>query len=387
MDNKTINKQEKKKSKEIEENKIINKNNINNIKDYFKTHPLIGLENIGNCQINSFLQCLSNIEKLTNYFKYSPYVEQMIKNNPKSLTSCFKIIIENLWPSNSNYQELKKRNDRFGGENTHYYIPNDLIEKYHSLFEPSINIYEYDKSPIIDVIHDELNIKKNSEFNNNNDVDQSNEQEMLKDFYKNFYNNHQSIISELFFHVEHSVLKCCECKKTAHFYNHSSLLKFRLEEVRKYKNELNNNMNQYNTFDDWTVNILDCFEYYQKVDIFEQENLICEKHMNYNYQRLLLNLPEILVIYLDRGRGLIYDVNIKFDEILDLNNYTKYGGVYELIGVISIFSSSKFHYIAFCKSPIDNKWYIYNDSLVSFIENIERNLSGTPYILFYQKIK
>ena len=129
MDNKTINKQKKKKSKEIEENKIINKNNINNIKDYFKTPPLIGLENIGNSQINSFLQCLSNIEKLTNYFKYSPYVEQIIKNNPKSLTCCFKIIIENLWPSNSNYQELKKRNDGFGGENTHYYIPYDLKEK------------------------------------------------------------------------------------------------------------------------------------------------------------------------------------------------------------------------------------------------------------------
>ena len=146
-------------------------------------------------------------------------------------------------------------------------------------------------------------------------------------------------------------------------------------------------MNQFNTFNDYTVNILDCFEYYQRIDIFKQEGFICEKHMNHNYQTLLLNLPEILVIYLDRGRGLIYDVNIKFDEILDLNNYTKYGGVYELIGVISIFSSSKFHYIAFCKSPIDNKWYIYNDSLVSFIENIERNLSGTPYILFYQKIK
>ena len=248
-------------------------------------------------------------------------------------------------------------------------------------------MYDSEKSPIIVIIHDELNIKKNSEFNNNNDIDKSNEQEMLKDFYTNFYNSHQSIISELFFHVEHHIFKCCECKKTAHFYNHSSLLKFPLEEVRKYKNELNNNMNQFNTFNDYTVNILDCFEYYQKVDIFKQENLICEKHMNCNYQTLLLSLPEILIIYLDRGRGMYCELNIKFDEILDLNNYTKYGGIYELIGVISFFSSSERHYIACCKSPIDNKWYCYKDTIIYFIESSKIKYYDSPYILFYQKIK
>ena len=339
----------KKQSKEIEENKIINKNNINDIKDYFKTPPLIGLENIGNSPIYSFLQCLSNIEKLTNYFKYSPYVDQIIKNNPKSLTSCFKKIIENLWPSNSNYQELKKIIDKNNILNTYYYIPNDLKEKYPSFFESTFSIFDNYTSSIfiIDKIHDELNIKKNSEINYN-DVDNSNEQEMLKDFYKHFYNNHQSIISELFFHVEHYIFECCECKKTGHFYNHSSLLVFRLEEVRKYKNELNNNMNQYNTFDDLTVNILDCFEYYQRIDTFKQEDLICEKHMNYNYQKLLHTLPEILIIYL-KDEICYY---VEFDEILDLNNYTKYGGIYELVGVISFYSSVERHYIAFCKSPI-----------------------------------
>ena len=298
MDNKTINKQEKKQSKEIKENKIINKNNINDIKDYFKTPPLIGLENIGNSPIYSFLQCLSNIEKLTNYFKYNPYIEQIIKNNPKSLTSCFKIIIENLWPSNSNYQDLKKINDAYACKNVYYYIPNDLKEKYPSLFEERSNICERNRLTIIDIIHEELNIKKNSEINDNNDIDQSNEQEMLKNFYKDFYNYHQSIISELFFYVEHSVYQCCECKKTEHYYTYSSLLVFPLKEVSKHKNELNNNMNQYNTFDDRTVNILDCFEYYQRIDTFKDNDFICKKHMNYNIQTLLHTLPEILIIYL-----------------------------------------------------------------------------------------
>ena len=80
-------------------------------------------------------------------------------------------------------------------------------------------------------------------------------------------------------------------------------------------------------------------------------------------------------------------VNIKYDEILDLNNYTRYGGVYELIGIISYFSSSHRHFIALCKSPIDNRWYCYNDIFIYSIESLEGNVPNNPYILFYQRIK
>ena len=43
--------------------------------------------------------------------------------------------------------------------------------------------------------------------------------------------------------------------------------------------------------------------------------------------------------------------------------------------------------MAACKSPIDNKWYRYNDAFVSPITNIQKEIIefGTPYILFYQK--
>ena len=45
------------------------------------------------------------------------------------------------------------------------------------------------------------------------------------------------------------------------------------------------------------------------------------------------------------------------------------------------------HFIASCKSPVDNKWYRYNDSNVSPISNIKKDVIdfGTPYILFYHK--
>ena len=47
------------------------------------------------------------------------------------------------------------------------------------------------------------------------------------------------------------------------------------------------------------------------------------------------------------------------------------------------------HFIAICKSPIDNKWYIYNDAQVDeCIDPRNTNnkiIEGIPYVLFYQK--
>ena len=48
------------------------------------------------------------------------------------------------------------------------------------------------------------------------------------------------------------------------------------------------------------------------------------------------------------------------------------------------------HFIAFCKSPVDQNWYCYNDASVSqcgdprYQNNDE--IEGIPYVLFYQKI-
>ena len=62
---------------------------------------------------------------------------------------------------------------------------------------------------------------------------------------------------------------------------------------------------------------------------------------------------------------------------------------YELYGVITHIGESgpNAHFIASCKSPIDKKWYKYNDAFVDPITNIQKEIFdyGVPYILFYQK--
>ena len=97
------------KSNEINsaEEKISKKNSIirnKSIKYIYKNPPLIGLQNLGDiCYMNVVIQCLSNIEQLTNYFKYDSYIKEIIKEKPDSLTTSYKHIIDKLWPSNNKH--------------------------------------------------------------------------------------------------------------------------------------------------------------------------------------------------------------------------------------------------------------------------------------------
>ena len=79
---------------------------------------------------------------------------------------------------------------------------------------------------------------------------------------------------------------------------------------------------------------------------------------------------------------------------MDLYNYIierQTGYKFNLIGVVSKFGDfgNNEYYISFCKSPIDNCWYKYNNDFVSKVNNLKNEIidSGEPNVLFYQKNK
>jgi ubiquitin carboxyl-terminal hydrolase 4/11/15 len=43
------------------------------------------------------------------------------------------------------------------------------------------------------------------------------------------------------------------------------------------------------------------------------------------------------------------------------------------------------HYVAHCKNLLDQKWYNFNDSTVSYVEKESEIIDGSAYILFYEK--
>ena len=106
--------------------------------------------------------------------------------------------------------------------------------------------------------------------------------------------------------------------------------------------------------------------------------------------------PEVMTIILNRGKGLEFDVNFEYPLYLDINNYiieksNSGKDEYELICVLSHYGPSGMagHFIAFCKSPVDQKWYCYNDAQVSECDDPTSqgngDVEGIPYVLFYQK--
>ena len=349
------------------------------IREYFKSCPHIGLQNIGaTCYMNATLQCFSNIEKFVDFFKYNPQIDIVIQNN-NNLSYSFKLLIEKLWPNNYDINNYK------------FYAPNefkDKISKMNPLFE---GIAANDAKDLVNFIimtlHEELNKVENKIDINNEIIDQRNQQLIFNNFMRNFTSKNQSIISDLFYSMNCTITECFNCQTKIYNYQIYFFIIFPLEEVRKFKNQFNNNQ----------VNIYDCFDYDKKVSIMTGNNSIycnyCKINCNGSMFTYLVTGPEILILLLNRGIGIEFNVKINFVEYLNLYNYIEYkdtGFNYKLIGVITHIGESSMsgHFIAYCRDPITEEWYKYNDCIVSEVNDFQREVIdfAMPYLLFYQKI-
>ena len=162
---------------------------------------------------------------------------------------------------------------------------------------------------------------------------------------------------------------------------------------------MKNNSMQYNNMqiNNNKVSIYDCFDYNQKSELLSGEYInfcnICKKLFDSIYTSKIFVSPNILIIILNRGKNNIYDVKLDFGETLVITQFVLQRDcpklIYNLYGIITHVGQSgpNAHFVASCKSPIDNKWYRYNDAFVNSITNIQKEVIefGTPYILFYQK--
>jgi len=328
-----------------------------------------GLQNIGaTCYMNATLQCLAHVESLTKNLlsKKSQIKSNRYKNQ---LANSFIEVLENMWENNS----------------ITYYAPynfKNLISKMNPLFE---GVQANDSKDLVlfllETLHNELNKVKNSNPQYEDDIDQYNFEKSFMSFAKYFEKNFQSVISDIFYGMYNSRMMCYNCKIITHNIQCYNLLIIPLEEVRIFKNRIQN-----------YVTIRECFEYYQKPDYMVGQNQIycnnCKQMANSENNTTLIVGPKILVINLNRGKGLQFNIKIDFDEFINLYDFIYYKNTnfrYKLIGVVTHFgpSSDSGHFIAFCKSFVDFKWYKYNDAMVSPSSFNEAKTTGVPYILFY----
>ena len=377
------------------------------IRKNFNCCPKIGLQNIGaTCYMNATLQCFCHIEKFLDYFKYSQKVKDITRNNKNSLTSSFKLLIENLWP---NFQTSKKD-----------YAPEEFknkISKMNPLFKGvAANDAKDLVNFIIMTLHEELNSKTNNTtvtpFNNNMMmIQQTNQQVMLNNFVQNFQQSNDSMISGLFYGINCNITQCGFCKTQTYNYQTYFFIVFPLEEVRKFKiNNLNNNynnfqMNQLNFYNNQInynnnineVSLWDCFDYDWKINEMSGTNSMycnyCKRTCTSQMRTVLTTGPRILILLLNRGKGIEFNVKINFTEQLNISKYLQFnnqGFLYQLIGVISHLGESGMggHFIAYCRDPITGQWNKYNDSIVIVVDNFQNEVINfaMPYLLFYQQI-
>jgi len=275
-------------------------------------------------------------------------------------------------------------------------------------------------------LHSELNEKIQVNENQiSQNFDQTNKELIKNIFNEDFDKRNNSIISNLFYATNYNTTQCCNCQNYIYNFQTYFFINFPLEEVRKYKIEimniqqnncLNNFQNQFNFLmmlqqnqimmnqqmlmnnNIKEVNILDCFDYDQKPNYMGGENQMfcncCRSNSDSYMKTNLYTGPEVLILILNRGKGIEFDVKINFTEELDLSKYIENkesGYKYKLIGVITHLGESSMsgHFIAYCKDPLNGKWNKYNDAIVDEVNDFKKEVIdfAMPYLLFYEKIK
>ena len=169
------------------------------------------------------------------------------------------------------------------------------------------------------------------------------------------------------------------------------MLEFSLEDVFKYKYK--NNIS-YNNYSNNSINLYDCFTYYQRLDIMTGANSfyckLCKMYSKATICTLLITSPEILILLLKRDQE---QWKIEVYENLDLKNFIQeknMGCSYKLIGVITYKEgiNKNLYFYAYCRDPITDKWYKYDNININDVNdsNIVTN-SINPFLLLYQKNK
>ena len=207
-------------------------------------------------------------------------------------------------------------------------------------------------------------------------------------FENNFKNNYNSIISELFYGINQIKYKCKGCNNIKYNYVIFYYIEFRLDYINMFLGKNKNGIMVSN------INIYECFKYYQREQFIDRNSKQycdkCNDKYGFYYYLNLYSIPNYLIIILNRDHGNTYRCKIVFNEILDLTDFgivkEESGIFYDLYAIICHIGpdENSGHFFAYCRNIINNKWYLYNDSIVT--ESEFKNIKGMPYILFYQKV-
>lgn len=193
-------------------------------------------------------------------------------------------------------------------------------------------------------------------------------------FYQTFIKDNHSIITDLFYGVFLSEIKCEHCLNKSVSFEPFNVLQLDMEQ----------NLN----------NLEEILKNYFKEGSVDYKCDECEKNGIAKKTLIIHMLPEKLIIQLKRfivrgrhSRKNNSNINFPIDNLV-LNEVIKDKDVeYELYSVVNhIGDVGGGHYTNYSKNQINKEWYEFNDSSVSYLTKPEDEIiSSNAYILFYQK--
>ena len=150
-----------------------------------------------------------------------------------------------------------------------------------------------------------------------------------------------------------------------------------------------------------------CLQDFKQSETLDEDNKWycnkCQQHVQATKTLEIYRVPKIMIISLKRFKTSKnrygYGGNSKVDTLvnfplegLDMRPFVLHpeqinsNCVYDCFGISNHFGSVGFgHYTAYCKNPLDGKWYDFDDSQVSPTENRNTNLvSDAAYNLFFR---
>ena len=240
--------------------------------------------------------------------------------------------------------------------------------------------YFYLIFPLEEIIHFKKDINSQNSFSNN----------IINNIQSQFYNYMNNIQNLYISNIQNS---CSALNINGNQFNdlmmnqNNEFNNYLLNQQKYYNNIIINiqnlcNNNNNNRINNDEINIIDCFEYYRKINYMTGDDAMycknCKTTTNFCKRTDLTTGPEVLFIILNQSKQVNCNIKLNFSEYLDLSNYFELknlGCFYRLNGVIiSFLESEKQNIVAFCRDPIIGKWNKYHDEIVSEVKDFQKEV-------------
>ncbi len=318
--------------------------------------------------INSF-QSYQNNNNLMNMFNLNNSNRNYLSNNNNNMLNNYNpdIKSENLLNNRNNYNR-NDPNNRFKIKNSNPYIKNEEG----NLFRKQAKTNDKKNSNFFSNNAQNLILGNNIGTNNNqNNFHFSNQQRNYNN--NNNYNNYNN-----------------------NFYNPNGNVPVRLMNGKGGYGPYDTLIQQKKVNRGPKLTLDQLFDSYLKPDFLTGDNKQycnrCHVLSDSYYTTHIYSSPNILILVLNYGKGILFKCDVIFDEYINISKYieaknTNVPSRYRLLGAIVHIGPSSMggHFIAFCRG-IENKekWFKLNDSLVSESTFSEIKSVGIPYVLFYE---